>query len=370
MAVDEETGRLFVVNSNFDLRYRAASMVGVDLDSHAVSGPHISFGSFPGDLVLAGLKDGKSRAGYLAVRGDNSLTWFSISGSGDSVSLVCSDSGDKSECSGDHVVLEGELPVDDDELELEPEPVDVGSDPFGLAFIPGDSERPDRLVVAAVNDGVVSLFDLGQSGAPELISQLDLAQGLHTLAVDPAAGIIYISDKSYAILYRIRIEEGTETAELDKLSSVVLPAPYSSAQFGRGLALAHGGKEIVVAYRTPPTVLVIEAADESPEYDQTTMAAIPMASKPGQLRIAPSGLSGQELAYVVAYGDDAVCAIDLDARVPVARIEVGAGPYDMQVVFTDDMKRGYVSNFLAHTVSVIDLDPDSPYYHTQIAEIH
>lgn len=367
MAVDQESGLLYVVNSNFDLRYRAASMVGVDMDTHKVVGPSLAFGSFPGDLLMVTLKDGKSRAGYLAIRGDNSLTWFSVSGKGDSLSLICSDGKDKSECGGDHVILEGELQDDEEE---EPETVKMGSDPFGLEFLPAVGDGPDRLVVAAINDGVVSLFDLGPDGFPELVSQLDLAMGLHSLAVDPATGIIYISDKNYAILYRVQVEESAGGTELVQLSKVVLPAPFSTAQFGRGLALAHGGQQIIVSYRTPSSVLVVQAGDANPVNEQSTLAVIPISSKPGQLRVVPSGHDGRELAYVLAYGDDSVWVIDLEALVPVDRIEVGSGPYDMQAVFTDSAKRAYVSNFLAHSVSVIDLDPASAYYHTQIAEIH
>jgi DNA-binding beta-propeller fold protein YncE len=367
MAVDQDSGLLYVVNSNFDLRYRAASLVGVDMDTNKVVGPSLAFGSFPGDLILANLKDGKSRAGYLAIRGDNSLTWFSVSGKGGSLSLVCSDDGDPAECGGDHVVVEGELP---DDGEDEEQTVKVGSDPFGMAFLPGANDTPDRLIVSAINDGTVSLFDLGSDGTPTIVSQLDLALGLHSLTVDPATGIIYISDKNYAILYRVQVEDSAAGTDLVKLSNVVLPAPYATAQFGRGLALAHGGQQIIVSYRTPSSVLVVQAADAVPADDQATLAVIPIASKPGQLRVVPSGIDGRELAYVLAYGDDAMWVIDLEALAPVGRVEVGAGPYDLQAVFTDSAKRAYVSNFLAHTVSVIDLDPASPYYHTQIAEIH
>ncbi len=97
---------------------------------------------------------------------------------------------------------------------------------------------------------------------------------------------------------------------------------------------------------------------------------MPLGSRPGNLQVLPSGPGGGDVAYVPCYGDDTLWAVDVETLLPLAIIPVGAGPYDVTAGYSDGLKRAYVTNFLDHTVSVVDIDPTSPYYHTQIAEIH
>jgi DNA-binding beta-propeller fold protein YncE len=365
-AVDEATGRLYVVNSNFDLSYRAASMVTYDLQTHKLSGGAATFGSFPGAFLLADSSRSDRRFGFLAIRGDNSLTWFNIEGSGDNLSFICSDNAaDPGSCSGSHVITEGILEQGDD-IETLP----LGSDPYGLGFLPGDEATPDRLMVAAMKGGQLSLLELDDDGLPVLIDRVSLASGLHSAAVDAATGIVYLTNKQFPLLYRFKVAEGSSGAELEKLSSVTLPAPFSSVQYGRGIAFAEGGQRVLVTYRTPASLLFIDGADEIPDMPQAVVTSVPVGSKPGIVGVAKSGVDGSEIAYVPCYTDDTLWAVDVATATPIAVIPVGAGPYHVSTVVSDNLKRAYVTNFLDHTVSVVDIDPASPFYHTHIAEIH
>lgn len=366
-AVDEITGRLYVVNSNFDLAYRAASMVSFDLGSHQLTSGNATFGSFPGTFLLADSARSDARFGFLAIRGDNSLTWFRIEGTSDDLSFVCSDDADKpGNCSGSHVLTEGMIELDDG-LETD---VSLGSDPYGLGFLPGDEETPDRLVLSAMKGGQLSLLELDDDGLPVLVDRRSLASGLHSAAVDPATRIIYLTNKQFPLLYRFRVVEGTSGAELDKLSSVTLPAPFSSVQYGRGIAFAESGQRVLVTYRSPASLLFIDGADAVPDMPQAVVTSVPVGPKPGIVSVVASGANGGEIAYVPCYSDDALWAVDVATATPAAVIPVGAGPYHVSAVFTEGLKRAYVTNFLDHTVSVIDIDPTSPFYHTHIAEIH
>jgi DNA-binding beta-propeller fold protein YncE len=365
-AVDEANGLLYVVNSNFDLAYQEASLVAFDLADHKLTGPTATFGSFPGTLLVVDSTTAKGKLGFLAVRGDNSLTWFRLEGTGSQTAFVCNDDEDQANnCGGDFVVTEGLLL----EEEVE-ENVDVGSDPFGLAFLPGDGERPDRLVVAAMRGGQFSLMELDKTGFPTLVDQVILASGLHSVTADPATGILYATTKTYPLLYRYRVEETAQGPRLDKLSSVGLPAPYSTSQFGRGIALSSDGRRVLVTYRTPAALLALDNEDHYPEGEQAVIGTVPLGSRPGNLQVLPSGPGGGDVAYVPCYGDDTLWAVDVETLLPLAIIPVGAGPYDVTAGYSDGLKRAYVTNFLDHTVSVVDIDPTSPYYHTQIAEIH
>ncbi len=368
-AVDEATGRLYVVNSNFDLAYRAASMVAFDLTTNQLSSGAATFGSFPGAFLLADSSQSDQRFGFLAVRGDNSLTWFNIEGSGDDLTFVCSDDADDpGSCGGSHVMTEGIL-----EVNGESEAFSLGADPYGLGFLPGNDEIPDRLVVAAMKGGELSLLELSDSEVPEapvLVDRVSLASGLHSAAVDPATRIIYLTNKQFPLLYRFQVSEGSSGAVLEKLSSVTLPAPFSSVEYGRGIAFADGGQRVLVTYRTPAALLFIDGADAVPELPQAVVTSVPVGAKPGIVEVADSGANGGEVAYVPCYSDDTLWAIDVATATPIAVIKVGAGPYHVSTLFSDTLKRAYVTNFLDHTISIIDIDPASPFYHTHIAEIH
>ena len=370
VAVDEARGLLYIVNSNFDLAYRAGSVVSVDMDTNRFVEGHVAVGSFPGEFALVSGEGGLGMYGYLAVRGDNSLTWFEVAdGSGDkAVSFLCNDDGDAddTDCSGDHVLTEGDY-VDPETGDVDE--IDLGSDPFGVAHLPGTDGEPDRIVVGAMRGGELTLFDVGEGGRPVLADQQVLLSGLHTVAADPATGIVYVSNKGYPFLYRFEVEWDGERSTLTQLSSVQLPAPYSSAQYARGLAFAGGGQFVLVAYRNPVGILVVHGADAAPEEAQNPVGFIPLDSQPGNVRVFPSGPGGSEMAYVPCFGTNKLWVIDVDSWLPSAIIEVGQGPYDVSAVMGEKM-RGYVTNFLDHSVSVLDLDPASPYYHTRIAEIH
>ena len=213
-------------------------------------------------------------------------------------------------------------------------------------------------------------FTIDETGLPTLFDQMSVASGLHSVAADTFSRSFYVSNKSYPLLHRFGIRMDSGKPSLRKLDSVSLPSPFATSAFGRGLAVADNGRKLVVSYRTPSALMVVEGADATSDLSQSANHVIAIGSKPGNLRIAPSGPNGQELAYVPCYGEDRMWVVDLESYVPVAIIETGAGPYDVAVAFTDVVKRAYVSNFLAHTISVVDIDPASPFYHTSIAEIH
>lgn len=369
ITVDQAENKLLVFNSNFDLAYESASLVTVNLDDHSFSDAWLAMGSFPGDIVFVSGDDGSAR-GYFTVRGNDSITWFSAGQADGSYTLFCNDSNDPGlhKCTGTHVVSEGVIP-DEDELDGKLE-VDLGSEPTTLALIPGTGDVPDRLVSGALSDGAVTLMDFDEAGAPVVVDQYSAIQGINHVAVDPFHSHIYVSNRFFSLLYRLQVEEGPEGPALDLMSTVSLPGPLSTANYGRGLAFAGQGRYVLLAYRTPAAVLVLDTVDDAEAFSQNTLALISVGGGPSRIRVLPTGPGGKELAYVTCFDDDKVWVLDLADLVVVDQIDVGAGPYDLAARLSDTEPRAYVSNFLDDTISVIDLDPTSPYYHTQIAEIH
>ena len=263
----------------------------------------------------------------------------------------------------------------DEELGEEQD-VTLGADPFALALLPGRLGVPDRIVSGSLRSGTVTLMEIVteapdlRAGYPRIVAQYDAVQGVHTLAADPVTGFIYVTNKYVPAIYKLGVEESVDGPSLSLKETVLLPSPFNTGDYGRGFAFAREGRFALVAYRTPPSVLVLDGGDDTQSFDQTTLKLVPVGAQPAHLRVYPSGPGGKELAYVVCHGDNVVWVLDTETFLPMAKIPVGGGPYDMAAVITDKLRRGYVSNFMDHTVSVIDLDPESPYYHTQIAEIH
>jgi DNA-binding beta-propeller fold protein YncE len=127
---------------------------------------------------------------------------------------------------------------------------------------------------------------------------------------------------------------------------------------------------LLVAYRTPAGLVAIPASDENETFAQGPLTFVPLGARPGQVRVFPSGQDGREVAYVVCFGDDTVWMVDPATLLPLGRFSVGAGPYDMAAVLKKDVQRGFVSNFLDDTVSVVDLDPThDKTYHRQTGVI-
>jgi hypothetical protein len=371
LAVDTDRDTLLVANSNFDLTYSGASVVAVDVGTHAFRDAFVAMGSFPGELTLVNSAEHSAAFVYMAVRGDNTLTWFKTGTESGDYALWCNDEQDSSlpECSGSHVVVDGVVPLEVDDVWSDTD-VTMGTDPLAVAVLPGRKGEPDRLVVAALKSGTVSLMEVGQAGAPVIVAQYAASQGVNGIAVEPVGRKIFLTSKYNAVVYRLSVEEGESGPTLGLERVIPLPGIIQAADFGRGIAVAGGGRYLLVSYRAPASLLVLDAGAADGSYEQEAVRMVPLGRQPGTVRVFPSGPGGREVAYVACFGDDVVWAVDMDTLLPSAEIAVGKGPYDMAVLLKDDVKRLYVSNFLGHTVSVIELDPGSPYFNRQIAEIH
>jgi len=374
MAVDEIHGLLYVVNSNFDLAYSLASVVSVSLDgvksgNWEFKSANAAMESFPGEFILVRGSGGDQR-GYLSVRGDNSVTWFNVlsPGAGGGVPVLdCGglDEGGSAVCVGEHVIAKAPAPEwaeDEDEIV-------VGSDPYGLAYVQGRDGEGDYLVSAGMRDGAMALMQIGADGKPVPVDRITVTPGLHSLAVDPVTRDIYATTKSYPVVYRYRIAYPAGKPKLELVSAITMPAPFSTADFGRGIAVTPDGRYALVASRTPNALLVMDAQVSPLGDSERAVRAIPLDGKPGQVRVFASGKDGASVAYVLSFSDDRVWAFDVASLQPRAVIRTSDGPYDMAAIINDKMKLGFVSNFLQHTISVIDLDFASETYHTIIGEI-
>jgi DNA-binding beta-propeller fold protein YncE len=143
------------------------------------------------------------------------------------------------------------------------------------------------------------------------------------------------------------------------------------SDYGHGLALSPDGTRAYVAYRSPSSVLVIDAGlGEDGRPRNRVLGFVSVGSRPTELAVLPRADGKGDLIYVACFGTNNVYVVDSLLMDVVDVIPTGVGPYDIAVV-DDELvgRRAYVSLFEESAIAVIDLDPGSPFYHQVIAEI-
>jgi hypothetical protein len=361
-AVDSAGDHLYIANSNYDLAYKSAFISVMDLDDGSfVPESGISMGSFPGAMLLSQPSWGVAESGYLAVREDNSLTWFNIDRSGTVPALACQDAEEPladRRCSGRFVVTQG---YDSTEEETR----DLGSDPFSLQ--PINLGGLPGLLVTTVASGTVELFSLEADGQPIARDNAFVAQGLSGVVVHPS-GAVFTCSRYSPRLYKLGLEADAEGyGHFQTLQSQALPVAVANGDYCRSLALTADGSRLLLLYRSPASLMVFDSSTAwTPGRDGFALpvlgATVPLGRYPSTLALFPSGEGGKELAYVLNYGEHSVLVVDPEAMTVVAKVEVAKAPFYM--VHNPLRKEGYVLNFETDSISVLDLDPASATYHT------
>ena len=148
----------------------------------------------------------------------------------------------------------------------------------------------------------------------------------------------------------------------------MLPQVSSTGDYFRGMALSKGKRLLYAASRSPASLVVFDVLEDG---TLSLRGAVPLHGSPAEVAIAPGATPGDEIVYVADYHDDGLYAVDPRAMAVVARIQVGEGPYGVAV--QDDPaigpRRAYVALFEENGLSVVDLDPASSTYHTEIARL-
>ena len=73
--------------------------------------------------------------------------------------------------------------------------------------------------------------------------------------------------------------------------------------------------------------------------------------------------------YVTLFDADEVAVIDPERLEVVAVIPTGRGPFDITIIDRPGLRRAYVTLFESNAVAVIELDPESVFYHQEIARV-
>jgi len=346
----------------FDRRYKNGTVVVYDVEQGAVL-PSATFSTalFAGELIMGRQGQDGPVYGYVASREANQIVQFGVDASaGDSASHLIEAS---------NVTSFGGRAFADD--------------PYGIAL---DAQG---LTVTHLARGVVSRWGLDGDDSLTFRCSLTLPEGATSVARHPVLGTWYVTDRAGG---RVEvIEEQIPPAPLGgipetpctlKTLTTILVSPGTS----RGLAFSADGSRLYLAGGTEGALRVYDTTvGRDGRARNRLLASIPLGDQPGQVRVAgcrpcecpapeqadcdPLATAendtvagkGRGLVYVSMFEDDRVLVVDPDALVVVGRIETGRGPHAIEFMLGGNgALRGYVANFDEGSVSVVDLEPDSP----------
>ena len=258
----------------------------------------------------------------------------------------------------------------------------LGADPFGLVLRRARyAGQKDLLISGAMGEGRLATFELDDEGKPQLVGNFTVSSPIFALAEHPTTGNIYTTSKAINVInvLSVRRDGPNSDAEasnpwLELEDVIVLPASSLAVMdHARDLAFTADGARLLTLHRSPSSLYLIDVRAKAEGTSNTVLTKLSVCKDPGRIQLVGPSSDGQlgELAYVSCYGEDGIDVIDPSTGQHVAHIRTGRGPFGMAFVENKQLgiRRLYVANFLSQTVGVVELDPTSPYFHTQIAEI-
>jgi DNA-binding beta-propeller fold protein YncE len=369
IAADPAGDFLYLNNTNFDVAFDYGNVIALDLNTHRlVAESAVQVPGFGGELVIHA-PDGQDPRLYLPTRQGDSLVWLKVTRDEESNSprLSCNDDAslvglEATVCAGNYLLAV----ADDKDPNAGP-----GHEPFGAVFHQLTGSDVGHLYVSSF-DGELSVFRVDESGQPTLSDSQDLVFGLYDVAVHPQTQHVYATTKSANVLMNMQVSDNgdEEKVGIEVGNSIVVTNATLGTDFGRGIAFNAAGTRAWVAYRTPPSLLVVDTSLDSDGMPRNrVLDAIAVGNGPADVVVAPSAADGSELVYVSTYNADQIYVIDPHLMIVVDVIDTGNGPFDMTVVKNDDRFRLYVSLFEENAIGVIELDRATGFYHQEVARV-
>lgn len=424
LAADPSGDYLYVVSSNFDVRYRTGSVSVIDLETLSLlPDTTIGVGSFAGEIALYETGDSEHPlVGYVPAREEGALYWFDVTKDENGrPSLSCSDEPPEDataieECDGAHVVdsvARKRLPADDEGLtdeelaELGDRKVqlNVGRDAYGVQVVAQKDGRAVHTLVTNPRSGRIHIFRVdggvpidpevpGQPaaadpeglweaesrlGEPVFVESVSVGGGAFAIDVSPSDGFVYSTNKFANLVVPFRLDtiadpdgEPRTWTEVNELSAFTLPSPAGTGEYARDILFSADGERAFVAYRNPSSVVVVDTShDDDGTAANRYIATVDVGIGASSMALAASGPLGAEWLYVVSFWDERIYVIDTADLTVVDIIEVAGGPYDIVTVEAPERGRfqAYVSVFERDAVAVIELDRANPFFHQVTAYV-
>jgi len=383
VTADPSGDKVWVVSGNFDLRFREAAVLAIDVASNTfIDDLAFEVGGFPGELEILADENDQAKAMYIPSREDDRL-YFATFKDGKPTCPGGTVKGGIMSCPKSGAIERTKVETKDGSLEI-----DMGNDPYGAVIVPARGNPgvttqpvvPDLLLTGAMANGRLAMFQLLDDGTPKLVGGVDLVTGLFGLVTNPKTGRVYASSKLANIVTVLgispRLDDDKPTQDvLDPVNpfitvagTVGIPEPRATDR-GRAIAVSSDGTRLYVAYRAPDSLVVFDIADSSGgAVRNRVLQKIALDDDPTDLVVVPQA-DGTDFVYVSCFKADRVEVVDPQDGEIVGGIHVGDGPSGMALIDNGSVRRLYVALFHGNAVGVIELDPTSPFFHTEVGEI-
>lgn len=371
---------LYVVNTNFDARYRdelggTVSVIDTE-DMTLLSEATPLIPSYGGFIRL----NGNGTRAYVTTRHEGELVALHVAPQGQA--LFCPDADGNPSVDPERCLIR-RIPNEEGAPTL-------GSDPFGLAVATvvrphpetGEEHTIDLVNVSHLRGSQVTTVALpdGERAGASMFSAALLAGG-NQIVRRPGTLDFYVAGRStnQVVIFQPFLNANNQVEALVRRGQIELSRVIEAVD-ARGLAFGADGSRLYVATRNPTALHVVGVEGLRHEVLRT----IPLSAQPSDV-VVHTGADGLERLYVLSYAEGTIDVLDPQAGVTLETIEVGQSPYQMIVDRAADRCRApgercqaYVSLFDdtgdpavecedreggCGAIVVVDLDPDSPTFH-------
>lgn len=374
---------LFVVGSNFDLRFNAGNVMAFDLDAVEArfdaeraagnsepfaiddatpllvsGGGEVRIGSYAAGIAVSP----SGRRLYVPVRSDGDLTFVDVDESG---RMSCGTNGGAAPRCDDFHSRGDDSFANDRGIVLPAEPVGLTAGSLESDF--GGAPGSGDYVLVADRAGRVSLFlDRAATAgtvAPMLVHVgTGFANGVAGISFDPRSGLVFLPGSGTNEIGRAGVALDTGGDMLER--SFVFAAGslrlvgLSDGQDSRAIAFEPSGPgaahRAFVASRRPEALLVIDLDREGANPGEAAVSrVIEVGAGPARVTAARFGTPARTFVFVSCFDGRELYVVDADNGELASVVRGLSGPFELAV----DPVRGrlYVGDFRSSVVRVIDV---------------
>jgi len=388
---------LYVVNTNFDARYReelGGTVSVIDLNTRKIlpdNGPFIP--SFGGSIEI---NPSGTRA-YVATRQANSLVSFAISPAGDTMFCDRDKSGKKTSSSDPTQCTLRRVPNTENSPVLPSDPFDLDVSTLKI----NDDLNVDLINVSHLRGNNVSSITIPHTADGKSVNlsaaslrSVGITKGSGSIAHRPGTRDVFVGDRlgGEILVYSPYLAAGkSEIQAMIVRTSISLTHDAEIVADVRGMAFSTDGQTLFAVTRAPDALHIIDLGPKDPDRVSGTLYSvvdvIPIDNQPSDL-VYHEGPEGP-LLYIPSFEEGTIVVVDPLIPAILDRIKTSANPSRF-VINRGQCRRGkkceaYVSFFddtgdtlkncadsrdlVCGSIGIIDLDPKSSRYHQLVGKI-